>query len=713
MPKLSIVAGSTSQTVNLFIQDSSSTTGAGLAGLAFNTASLTAYYALPKAASTAITLATLAAVTSAYSSGGFKEIDATNMPGWYRFDIPDAALASGRFVSMHLRGATNMAPLPLEIELTATNNQDGVRGGMTALPNAAAEAAGGLYTRGTGAGQINQDANGRIDANTKAWIGGAIPAVNVTGVPLVDLKYTLGTVSPATAGYMALDWGQITNKTTTNALTGTTIATTQKVDVDTIKTQAITAAAGITFPASLASPTNITAGTITNLTNAPTAGDFTATMKTSIGTAVAASAVASVAGNVGGNVTGSVGSVTGLTVANLDVAVSTRLASASYTSPDNATIAAIAGYVDTEVAAIKAKTDSLTFTVAGQVDVNVVDWKGTAAPAMTGDAFARLGAPAGSSVSADIATVAGYVDTEVAAIKAKTDNLPSDPADASDIAGAFSAVNSSLATIAGYIDTEVGAIKAKTDNLPASPASTGDCITAAGVRAAVGLASANLDTQLDALPTNAELATALGTADDAVLAQVALVKAKTDLIPAAPAAVGDIPTASAIADQVWDEAVAGHGTAGSTGAALSAANAPSAAAVADAVWDEVLSGHTGTGSAGAAMAAAGSAGDPWTTPLPGSYGAGTAGHIIGNLETAAGAGAITWTHTVTNSVNDLPIADTDVWFTSDSAGNDVLASGRTNQNGAVTVYLDAGTVYVWRQKSGFNFTNPVTETVVA
>ena len=38
-------------------------------------------------------------------------------------------------------------------------------------------------------------------------------------------------------------------------------------------------------------------------------------------------------------------------------------------------------------------------------------------------------------------------------------------------------------------------------------------------------------TSVDDLPTNAELTTALGTADDAVLAQVALVKAKTDLIP--------------------------------------------------------------------------------------------------------------------------------------------------------------------------------------
>lgn len=77
----------------------------------------------------------------------------------------------------------------------------------------------------------------------------------------------------------------------------------------------ITTSGGVTLPAAtLASTTNITAGTITtatNLTNAATAGDFTATMKTSIGTSVAASAVASVTGNVGGNVTGSVGSVVG------------------------------------------------------------------------------------------------------------------------------------------------------------------------------------------------------------------------------------------------------------------------------------------------------------------------------------------------------------------------------------------------------------------
>jgi hypothetical protein len=47
-----------------------------------------------------------------------------------------------------------------------------------------------------------------------------------------------------------------------------------------------------------------------------------------------------------------------------------------------------------------------------------------------------------TDVASALATVASYVDTEVAAIKAKTDNLPADPADASDIAAATAAIQS-------------------------------------------------------------------------------------------------------------------------------------------------------------------------------------------------------------------------------------------------------------------------------
>lgn len=51
----------------------------------------------------------------------------------------------------------------------------------------------------------------------------------------------------------------------------------------------------------------------------------------------------------------------------------------------------------------------------------------------TGNAFTRLGAPAGASLAADIA-----------AIFAKATNLPADPADASDIAALFATLNTVL-----------------------------------------------------------------------------------------------------------------------------------------------------------------------------------------------------------------------------------------------------------------------------
>lgn len=74
---------------------------------------------------------------------------------------------------------------------------------------------------------------------------------------------------------------------------------------------AASSTAAATFGGTMATPTNITAGTIanvTNLTNAPTAGDFTTAMKTSLNAATPTAAA--VTGSVG-SVTGSVGSVTG------------------------------------------------------------------------------------------------------------------------------------------------------------------------------------------------------------------------------------------------------------------------------------------------------------------------------------------------------------------------------------------------------------------
>ena len=78
---------------------------------------------------------------------------------------------------------------------------------------------------------------------------------------------------------------------------------------------------------------------------------------------------------------------------------------------------------------------------------------------------------------------------------------------------------------------------------------------------------------------------------------------------------------------------------------------------------------------------------------------------------ALGTGAITWPYTLKSTVDATPIADADIWVSTDEAQNNIVANGRTDAFGSVTFYLDAGTHYFWRQKSGWNFVNPDVEVV--
>jgi hypothetical protein len=132
--KISRVVGTTSQVLEIFIQDATSTTGAGKTGLAFNTAGLACFY--KRSLGTASVSVTLANITTlgTFVSGGFKEVDSTNMPGVYEFDPPNAALAAGADSVVFIITGTGIAPLLLEIELTAVNNQDATRFGLAALP---------------------------------------------------------------------------------------------------------------------------------------------------------------------------------------------------------------------------------------------------------------------------------------------------------------------------------------------------------------------------------------------------------------------------------------------------------------------------------------------------------------------------------------------------------------------------------------------------
>lgn len=88
-------------------------------GLAFGNIT-TARFARAGAAPVAITPITLASNAAAHSDGGFIEVDAINMPGLYRFDVPDAAFVSGVLrvaVQLVVAGASNALAAPLQIDI--------------------------------------------------------------------------------------------------------------------------------------------------------------------------------------------------------------------------------------------------------------------------------------------------------------------------------------------------------------------------------------------------------------------------------------------------------------------------------------------------------------------------------------------------------------------------------------------------------------------
>ena len=120
-----------------------------------------------------------------------------------------------------------------------------------------------------------------------------------------------------------------------NGITATSIA------ADAINAAAVKADAVTKIQNGLATPTNITAGTITtvtNLTNAPTNGDLTATMKTSAQTAAAAALTA------------------------YDPPTNTEMEARTLVAANYATAAALTAvddFLDTEVAAILADTNEL------------------------------------------------------------------------------------------------------------------------------------------------------------------------------------------------------------------------------------------------------------------------------------------------------------------------------------------------------------------
>ena len=121
--------GMTSLSLPIIVYDNTSTTGAGLSGLDHTTSGLVLEYR--RAGQSSWTSVTLVSKTlGTYVSGGI--VASGSRAGRYEIDIPDAAIAAGvRMVEICLRGAANMHPVDIEIELDAVDYQDATAFGLS------------------------------------------------------------------------------------------------------------------------------------------------------------------------------------------------------------------------------------------------------------------------------------------------------------------------------------------------------------------------------------------------------------------------------------------------------------------------------------------------------------------------------------------------------------------------------------------------------
>jgi hypothetical protein len=137
---ITIAPGSTSQSIELYL---------GVVGLTASTAGLSASFNRTRSLAVPITLVAVSLMTDGWVSGGFKEVDASTMPGVYRLDLPNAAIAAGADdVTVVVKGASGTNGAVMTIKLSS--------GGLTAAQTADAILNRKLDSTGDGTDTLNE-----------------------------------------------------------------------------------------------------------------------------------------------------------------------------------------------------------------------------------------------------------------------------------------------------------------------------------------------------------------------------------------------------------------------------------------------------------------------------------------------------------------------------------------------------------------------------
>lgn len=449
-----VFKGATDVTLYFALRDS--TTGAAKTGVAHT--DVTGSYARMRGNRTAISMANLAAPDSAHSDGGWEEVDATNQPGLYRFDPPDAAFATGADKVVVTVKATGAITEHLLIELIDWNKQ------VAAVPNAAAGANGGLPTAdanngvklrdGTGAGEIDL-VSGKVLLQDNAVTFDAIAS---SGADYIADKVW----DESTSGHLGLGtygqalqplWTTIVTAATNNTVTLNTAPQPDNYFVGQyVMTVGGTGEGQVRRITAFVNATGVLTVTPNWTTNPDTSTEVVILTQRAEADGSGLSA-ADVWGYGGGRTLSSFGTL----VSDITTAV---WAAGTRTLTGFGTLIA-----DIWANATRTITGGTITTYTGNTP-------------QTGDAYARLGAPAGASIAADIATrasqtsvddVDNLVDTEVAAILAAVDteigalttNLATANTNISTISTNVSTVLNRIGAFAGSgVNTILGFLKA-------------------------------------------------------------------------------------------------------------------------------------------------------------------------------------------------------------------------------------------------------------
>ena len=463
-----------------------------------------------------------------------------------------------------------------------------------------------------------------------------------------------------------------------------------------------------------------------------TIGDATAASQTSISSAISALNDFDPAADTVANVT-AVGSVTSA-VTTSNASDVTAIKAVTDNLPDSGALTSIAtasalSTVDTVVDGIKAVTDNLPdsgslTSLATAASISGLNDFDPATQTVTTDAASRTASQADVSSLATAASISSLNDFDPAS------DVVANVTTVGSVTNAVTTSNAAdvtaIKSVTDKIDTALvqdGSVYQYTTNALENAPSGGGGLTQADVRAAVGLASANLDTQLSAIDAVVD-AVLVDTGTDIP----ASISALNDFDPAtqtvttdaasrtaSQADVSSLATAASIAalndfDASTDTVIV------STNNDKSGYSLSTAPPTASEIYQEFTSGANedafkATGFAtvnpdNASITAIKSKTDSLTFTI--------ANQVDANAVTGGGqpigSGAIS--HTITVNIDSSPAPAVDVWVTTDAAGSNVVAGTLVTDNaGQVTFQLDAGSYYLWCQRSGVNFSNPTAFTV--